>query len=318
MAPFLPSLKDAIDRRIPGKHPTAEKWRSAVLAACEKALDAGLMDKGALSRLCGTDDGLYWGAMSEILLADRLLYAGLQPTHQEPGPDFRLDHVGKTIWVEVVTPLPTGIPAEWLQHEPGNAVYFPGEAMLLRWTAAIKEKAEKLRGNSALGKLGYLGSGIVHADDAYVIAVNGLLLRGGGFGRGDGFPQLEGISQFPLAVEATYAVGPYSITINRETLEKVSAGLSHRPRLKRPKGADVPADTFHDPNFGPISAVWAVDIGYGSTLHTLQPMAVVHNPHARNSIPFGLLPAHEEFTLELTDDEMAVKRHAGREFVEAV
>ncbi len=309
-------LKDAIDRRIPDKHPTADKLRSAVCAACEKLLEAGLLDKAAIARLCGADDGLYWGAMSEILLADRLLHAGLQPTHKEPGPDFRLEHGGKTIWIEVITPLPMGIPIEWLEHQPGNVVSFPADAVLLRWTAAIKEKMEKLLGNPTKGKVGYLGSGIVQEEDAYVIAVNGLLLRGGGFGKGGGLPQFEGISQFPLAVEATCAVGPYSITFDKTTLAQVAAGHSHRPSLRRPKGADVPADTFHDPNFAPLSAVWGVDIGYGSTLHTSQPMAVVHNPLAKNPIPFRLLPAQEEFTLELTAEEMAVKRHHGSEFVE--
>ncbi len=316
MAPPLTILKDAIDRRIPGKSPIAEEWRFAVLAACEKVVEAQLLDKGSLSRLCGTEDGLYWGAMSEVLLADRLLHAGLQPPHQEPGPDFRLEHHGKTIWIEVITPLPTGVPIEWLKHQPGSAVNFPAEAVLLRWTAAIKAKVEKLRGDPTQGKVGYLASGIVHEEDAYVIAVNGLLLRGGGFGKGGGFPQLEGISQFPLAVEATYAVGPYSITIDRMTLGRVAAGHSYRPSLMRPKGADVPADTFHDPNFAPVSAVWAVDIGYGSTLHTPQAMAVVHNPLAKNPIPSHLLPAYEEFTLELAADEMAVKRHHGSEFME--
>ncbi len=198
----------------------------------------------------------------------------------------------------------------------GQCCEFSSEAVLLRWTAAIKAKVEKLRGDPTQGKVGYLASGIVHEEDAYVIAVNGLLLRGGGFGKGGGFPQLEGISQFPLAVEATYAVGPYSITIDRMTLGRVAAGHSYRPSLMRPKGADVPADTFHDPNFAPVSAVWAVDIGYGSTLHTPQAMAVVHNPLAKNPIPSHLLPAYEEFTLELAADEMAVKRYPGSEFME--
>lgn len=313
MATTLEALKETISQRIPGEHPTAKMWRSAVFAACEKVLAAGLLDKGALARLNGPDDGLFWGAMSEVFLADRLLHAGLQPTHQEPGPDFRLEHGGKTIWVEVITPLPTNVPVEWLEHTPGSAVDFPAEPILLRWTAAIKEKAEKLRGNPSQGKAGYLASGIVSEDDIYVIAVNGLLLRGGGFGKGDGFPQFEGISQFPLAVEATCSVGPYAIKINRLTLEQVSAGHSHRPRLARPKGADVPADTFHDPSFAPISAIWAVDLGYGSTLHKSEPMAVVHNPHAKNPLPFRYLPAIDEYTLELTADEMAVKSHQGRD-----
>jgi hypothetical protein len=90
---------------------------------------------------------------------------------------------------------------------------FPHEPLLLRWTAAIKEKAEKLLGNAA-GAKGYLDKGIVATDDTYVIAVNGRLLRG------PHFATINGISQFPFAVEAAFAVGPIAVVINLDTGER--------------------------------------------------------------------------------------------------
>lgn len=303
-------LTEALALRIPGDNSTAVRLRAALLESCQTALDAALLDAGALGRLCGTDDGLYWGAMSEVLLADKLVRAGLQPAHQEPGPDFRIEHGGKTIWIEAITPLPSGVPCDWLNHSTG-VVDFPAEALLLRWTAAIKEKAQKLLGRP--GDPGYLAKGIVQTEDAYVIAVNGLLLRMGGGGQGDGLPQLEGISQLPLAVEATCAVGPYAMRIDRNTLASVSAGHSHRPEIIRQSRPAVPADTFYDEAFNPVSAIWAADVGYMSLLGNDQPMAVIHNPGAVASVPLGLLPSQEEFTLEIGEEELHVHRHAGRE-----
>lgn len=66
----------------------------------------------------------------------------------------------------------------------------------------FKEKAEKLLGNPA--KPGYLKKGVVSPDDAYVIAVNGYLLRSPLWMSLDSL----GISGFTFAVEATFCVEP--------------------------------------------------------------------------------------------------------------
>ncbi len=64
-----------------------------------------------------------------------------------------------------------------MAYEPIRQGYqYAPEAMLLRWTAAIKEKAEKLLGNS--GAKGYIQKGIAGPNDIYVVAVNARLLRG--------------------------------------------------------------------------------------------------------------------------------------------
>lgn len=98
-----------------------------------------------------------------------------------------------------------GLPDEWINHVSGNVVSLPHEEILLRWTSAIKEKAEKLLGRAdrKTGERipGYIEKGIVTPSDAYVIAINGRLLRG----FGGAIPELHGISQLPYAVEATFA-----------------------------------------------------------------------------------------------------------------
>jgi type I restriction enzyme S subunit len=124
---------------------------------------------------------------------------------------------------------------------------------LQRWTAAIKEKAEKLLGNSA-GARGYLQKGVVGPDDAYVIAINGRLLRG------SRFANITGISQFPFAVEAGFAVGPITVTINLDTGKSAGSGHEHRPVIRKHNGALIPTYTFLDPVFNAVSAIWATDV----------------------------------------------------------
>jgi hypothetical protein len=113
------------------------------------------------------------------------------------------------------------VPAAWLRPVTGQAYTMPHEAILLRWTSAIKDKAEKLFGAADHPDTGYLAKGVVAEGDAFVVAINARRLR-------DSFPQLEGISQFPFPVEAVFSVGPYAVQINRENLKVVGGGHSHR------------------------------------------------------------------------------------------
>ncbi len=78
----------------------------------------------------------------------------------------------------MICPEPNGISATWLNFEPERkvkVVAFPHEEIILRWTAAIKEKGERLLGTPDGKEKGYLGKGIVGTEGAYVIAVNGCL-----------------------------------------------------------------------------------------------------------------------------------------------
>ncbi|MBY5532525.1 hypothetical protein HFO42_01095 [Rhizobium leguminosarum] len=230
------------------------------------------------------------------MLAHQLRAAGIAFSHQATGPDFRIDDDGRRIWIEVVTPTPANVPAAWLDPADNGVRDFPHEEILLRWTAAIKAKADVLIGNA--GTAGYLASGIVAPEDCYVIAVNGRLMRGY-----DGaFDALYGISQFPFAVEATLAVGPLQVRLNRKTFEASQPEHQRRCEILKPRGLPVPADTFLDAKFSPISAIWATDIDEFTLLDRSAKMVAVHNPEATHPIPVGFLPAHDEYVARILDE----------------
>jgi type I restriction enzyme S subunit len=282
--------------------------RDEINFACIDFIKSGLADANFCKELCSGSEKRFWSRVSEALLAANLKKIGVNP---EPtngsGPDFSVIDNGQKIWIEVICPEPTGVNSEWTKAETGKVIDFPHEQILLRWTSAIKEKAEKLLGSFDSKVKGYIDKGIVATSDAYVIAINGRQLRSA-----NPFPELYGISQFPFAVEAVYAVGPYQIKINRDTLKQTGTGYQHRPLIPKAKGASVPAYTFFDKDFSPISAIWAVDIDGTSVIGNSEPMAVVHNHNAINPIRTELLPAHDEYVVTpIGDDEAELKRIAG-------
>jgi type I restriction enzyme S subunit len=279
-------IENFLSQRYPGKG-RPQAMRVALANACNAFVESGLADSNFTKDLCCGSEERFWSRLSEALLAAHLRNNGLAPKPSHRGPDFLVVHNGQKIWIEVICPEPTGLPSDWVKHKLGS-VDFPHEKILLRWTSAIKEKAEKLIGSLDGTIKGYLEKGVVGVGDAYVIAVNGRQLR-------NGPPELFGISQFPFAVEAVFAVGPYQIKIDRDSLEQTGAGHQHRPLISKPKGAAVPAYTFLDARFRPISAIWAVDIDGTSVVGNSEPMALIHNPNAINPIPTGFLPAHDEY-----------------------
>ncbi len=285
--------------------------RSAIAKACNNFVNSGLADTKFTKELCSGDDSKFWSCVSEALLAERLRDVCIElvaaPSRAAGDPDFLVIENGRKIWIEVICPEPSGVPVEWLNYDNSGGVYdFPHSEIILRWTSAIKEKAEKLIGKID-GTKGYICKGIVAPEDAYVIAINGRQLRNGPFSA------LYGISQFPFAVEAVFAIGPYQININRDTLKQTGSEYQHRPLISKPKGKPVPADTFFDPRFQTISAIWAVDVDGTSVIGNSEPMVVIHNPNAINPIPVGFLPAHEEYvTTPIGLDELQLNRQDGR------
>ncbi|MGH7944713.1 MAG: hypothetical protein ACREF9_06870 [Opitutaceae bacterium] len=300
-------IRRHLAERYPGDFHRTAAVREFLGRVCQRHLDLDLGDGDLAQKLCSGDESRYWQQLSEILLAHELLEAGLTLTSSRGGPDFLIEHFGQRTWIEVICPQPEGIPADWLAQPTGRPYNMPHEAILLRWTAAIKEKAEKLLGNAALGKKGYREKGVVGAKDAYVIAVNARLLRG------PYFASITGISQFPFAAEAVFAIGPYAVSISPETMKIVGGGHQHRPTIRKPNGADVPAYTFLDPAFRPVSAIWALDVDESWVIGNTKAMAVVHNPDAETPVPVGLLPSYDEYVATPDGpDEYRLDRIAGR------
>ena len=271
---------------------------------CNRFIASGVADHDFLSELCSGAEPRFWQRFTEAALTCEVLDAGLAITPSRIGPDLCIEHGDRRIWVEFICPEPVGIPADWLAHESGICHDFPHVPMLLRWTSAIKEKSEKLLGGQC--RAGYLAKGIVGPGDSYVIAVNGRRLRGA-------FASLNGISQFPFAVEAAFAIGPYQLHIDRESLLTVKENYQHRPYLKKSTGADVPAYTFLDERFAAVSAIWATDFDDCSVLGNQMALAIVHNPLATHPLPVNLLPAWSEYVATaVQNDEYQLKKQHGR------
>jgi hypothetical protein len=291
-----------IDQKFPGNNPNRVAWRREVVHACTSFVETGLADPKFFDELLSGEEHKFWSCLSEALVAQRLIAKKFPPRpNSGVGPDFLVMDGERKVWIEVVCPEPVQLPKEWLDIQPNIVVNFPHEEILLRWTSAIKVKAERLLGSDRRPE-GYLASGIVSKEDAYVIAVNSCRLRHGPF------PSLMGISQFPFAAEAAFGFGPFQITINKDTLESVDTGYQHRPFVKNRNGANVPAHTFLDPAFEPISAIWAVDLNGYSAFGGSEPMYVVHNPNATCPVSEGFLPSSHDYVARQEDEHFVLDR----------
>ncbi len=299
-------IREYLCKRYAGDFHRIVAVRDFLDSICTRHVSLGLGDTNLADKLCAGDEYIYWQQLSEVLLGHELLEAGLTLTPSHNGPDFLVQHQRQRIWIEVICPKPEGLPPDWLTMELSKPVSMPHEALLLRWTAAIKEKAEKLLGNPAKKLKGYIEKGIVGSNDAYVIAVNARLLRG------RNTASITGISQFPFAVEAVFSVGPITVTMDYDTLEITGSKYQHRPIIKKPNGSPVPAYTFLDPAFKPVSAVWAADIDETWIIGNAKPIAVVHNPNATNPVLVGLLPSYEEYVATPNGEEYILSRNDGR------
>lgn len=294
------------EKHLPGDHPHAVAVRAHIAKACTEFVESGWADSKFVIELTSDSTQKFWACVSEALIALRLRdkQFGNRKT-VGAGPDFLLMNGTQRVWVEVICPEPTGVPTEWLEPKIGEAISFPHQELLLRWTSAIKAKSERLVGSEDGRQIGYIASGVVAPEDAYVIAINGCQLRNGPASA------LLGISQFPFAAEAVFPIGPYQLQINRETLKVVDRGHQHRPFLLNKNQAQVPALAFLNPRFNPVSAILALDLNGGSAIGNREPSAIIHNPNAINPIPLGFLPADHEYAAAPVGDDLVLSKVTG-------
>jgi type I restriction enzyme S subunit len=276
-------------RKYPGTE-QREAFRAEVMRVCSEFVSSGMADDKFEIEITSDMDGKFWSCLSEALIFEQIKHK-IFPSRDRfgIGPDFLITAGSRRIWIEVVCPTPSGVPKDWIEIQFGQGGSVPHNEILLRWTSAFKEKAQKLLGVPDSQTSGYLAKGIVSTDDSYVIAINGCQLRHGPFAA------LTGVSQFPYAAEAVFPIGPYQIRIDRETLQAVGSGYQERFSISKANAATVPTHAFLDPAYKMISAIWAVDFNGCGAIGNRQPSAVIHNPCAANPIPVGFLPANEEF-----------------------
>lgn len=272
----------------------------------DRFIDEGLADLHFTKQIIDPNDYVHEQRMAELLLADHLWGLGFSLKSQTVGPDFLATKDGMSAWIELITPTPAGIDPAWLTPSPEGVWNYPHAEIALRYTAALKEKQEKLVGNGK-GKLGYLAQGIVGKHDIYVIAVNQHLLQ-------PSFRTLSGISSIPTACEILFAVGPQQLHLDRTSGAVLDRGHAHRPKIPKAGGVKVPADSFLSPAYAQVSAVFAVDLVLEKFItpdsdHFLMRedlSAMVYNPSAANPLRSHWIPAQSHWTAKIGGDAIEV------------
>lgn len=247
--------------------PLSVRTRNYYLKLWESHLASGLASRHFVSEITAGSPEKFRQRLWEMALGSHLQACGHKLTSRPEGePDFKLSADGRTVWVEAISPTPgPDIPLHWTSHaHPGPSVGdVPNREMLLRWTAAFKEKAQK--GD------GYLKKGIIGPDDAYVIAIDGSQLCK--------FPQSHGISQLPFVVESVFAVGSIAYEIERSTGKVLRAVQSEQHYVENRNNAQVAKLSFLLPDCTFVSAV----LGCYSTVYddALLPTQIAYNPMAK-------------------------------------
>lgn len=300
-------IRTTLEKRLPGDFERRVAIREYLAHACESFVASGRADPKFLIELSSPEEQKFWASISEALVY-QLLYTHSFGNRKNlgRGPDFLIQNGSQRIWIEVTCPEPTDLPENWKEVAWGEASSVPHDLVLLRWTSAIKSKANALIGDTERGKAGYLQTGIVGPNDAYVIAVNACRLRHGPF------PGILGISQFPYAAEATLPIGPYALQIDSKSLQVVDRGHQYRPFLLNKNNSEVSTKLFFNPQYKGISAIWALDLNGSSAIGNPEPIALVHNPNAASPVPIAFLPSQTEYMVMVGDNEFSISNQPGK------
>jgi hypothetical protein len=236
------------------------------------------------------DEGKLSSYIWEAMLYRHLRGQGYEPVGVtkrtgQHGPDFRVEHAGRTIWIEAVVPGPHGIPATYLESPAlGGEICVktkPNDERVLRCTSVIADKRHKLDQYRTIGVIG--------ANDCTVIAVNICRLS-------DWDPDGNGISQYPLSMEAVLPIGPLAVPLTPDG--KIDGPAQNVPRfvVRKANGKEIETAIFLTPDFAGVSAVIQA---HQHDMHERNLiLSTIHNPLAIIKLPTGLFGAYKEFVAE--------------------
>ncbi|SRR6266540_5395385 len=287
---------DFLVQRFPHRY---ARHLGELLAAFE---NSGLASPNFATDVTCSDGDDFLARVWEAMLYRYLLNLGFEPhvagvkKSGQVGPDFGIKHQGQTIWIEAVTPSPTGIPPEYLAPPRKGEVKVktkPDEQMLLRWTSVLKDKRDKLAC--------YIKQNIIAASDCTIIAVNSCRLQ-------DYASDDLGISQLPFAVEAVFPIGPIAVPITPGGQPDGEPIRVPRHTIPKPNGP-IPTGNFLDPDYASVSAI--MGCCRKDMLNGGLPLTLVHNPLATTRLPTAILGANKEYVADDKGDHYVLRLLGG-------
>lgn len=187
-------------------------------------------------------------------------------------PDLCLLTQHGKLWVEAIAPTHGRGPNSVPEMRIGVLQNVPFDQIVLRISAALKEKFEKQQK--------YLRDGAIGAKEPFVIAVN------------RGFYSIGDPYDMPLVMQSLFAMGHLTISFTPGRPKK-SVYYARRPSLSKVTGNTVPMTFFEDPAHSSISAViYSTRNVLGSAIDSFatgefgRDCVVIHNPLADNPIPY--------------------------------
>lgn len=240
-------------------------WR-----ACRENLDRHFVNE---IRRPGNFHSRTW----ELRLAWTLLDVGLPFTMPKPGPDFAVQLEGRTAFIEAVAPKATAFLLDNYRQAQNGGAPLPDDAIILRFTSAIDEKLRKYAE--------YRQTGIIGADAPYVIALSG-----------GNIPQSSIETEpFPRILCPLFAIGPMYFNVQLGGEAEVTTGLRRLADRRTVSGGSVHCGIFLEDGRRELSAVvFAAEHIKNRPESQGRPpgsdFLIIHNPHATNPLPEGVIP----------------------------
>lgn len=207
------------------------------------------------------------------------------------GPDIRINHGRKIIWIEAVTPTsgdpskPDSVPCLRM----GVAQEVPDKQIILRYRSAIHKKYFN-------NYFKYLEDEIVSNDDCYVIALNGCRI-----------PSSRTDFEPPRIIRSVLPFGWQVVTVDTESHKVVKTGYQYRAYLRKASGEKVDTDIFTKSEYQHISAIMFSNIDVANRT----PIAggdfiIVRNPLALKPLPDDFPKLGREYWAKLSKDTITL------------
>jgi hypothetical protein len=155
----------------------------------------------------------------------------------------------------------------------------------LRYANAISEKYRKYQG--------YLRDGILHKNDAFVIAVNGAALS---------YKWTQAENDVPRFLKAVYPLGVYQLLLDRRPGKIIGQQNEPRFNIVKPSGANVATMSFLERRSRGISAILGsyADVMWHSPALGFD-FELAHNPKNWAPIADFVIPANKAWRAVLNE-----------------